>query len=203
MIYALGPDGEHVEATPDGIGFCPTCEEPLIPHCGRIYVPHWAHKGHADCDPWAEHDTPWHLAWKRLVTPDACEVRIGNHRADIVGNRRMVIELQYATLSVDDIRERERFYRNRGGMVWLIHAADFMKRLELRNRGNYHTFRWKHPRWSYRFAEAPMFWDFCDGWLLHVRKIHENLPCGGWGWIVSRESFIERRLSEVLDRVEV
>jgi len=199
MIYALGEDGERIEATPGGAGFCPSCDEQLIPRCGRIYVHHWAHKGEADCDPWSEHDTLWHLDWKSIVRPDACEVAFGNHRADIVGNRRVVIELQYTTVSVNAIEEREEFYAKHGGMIWVIDAEGFRDRLILRDRGEYHTFRWKQPRRSHCFAGAPMFWDFCDGTMLRVKKIHEDLPCGGWGYLLSREWFVNRYLSNVLD----
>ncbi len=44
-----------------------------------------------------------------------------------------------------------------------------------------------------------MFWDFCDGTMLHVKKIHDNLPCGGWGYLRSRHQFIDRYLSDVSD----
>ena len=185
-------------ATRGGVGFCPACSKQLIPRCGRINIHHWAHQRHTDCDSWSEPDTRWHLEWKLLVRPESSEVQIGTHRADIVGNNGVVIELQHGSISVDDIEERERYYAAHAGMVWVINAEEFRDNVNLRNKGEYFSFRWKRPRKSHGYITEPLFWDFCDGRMFQVKKIHENLPCGGWGYPVTRDDFIYKYLNQVV-----
>jgi hypothetical protein len=51
-----------------------------------------------------------------------------HHRADIVGNRGVVVELQHSLISNEDVRAREAFY---GKMVWLFDATPFLHNLNL------------------------------------------------------------------------
>ncbi len=54
---------------------CPTCGDALLSKCGALVVPHWAHLARADCDPWAEPESPWHRRWKeRFPSPGAKSV---------------------------------------------------------------------------------------------------------------------------------
>ncbi|MHB8162747.1 MAG: competence protein CoiA [Methanoregula sp.] len=122
MEFALSDDKKRIKATKHTKGFCGICGELLIPKCGAVYKPHWAHKAGKDCDPWWESETDWHRSWKNLVSEDFREVTIEKegikHRADIQLLSGIVVELQHSPLSYDERCERESFYEN---MIWIIH----------------------------------------------------------------------------------
>ena len=133
MLYALDTKNNKILATPKALAYCPQCLQQLIPKCGQIKVWHWAHKTN-DCDSWHEPESEWHLSWKRLVDPQYTEVVMSCHRADIVGNEGVVIELQNSSISLDEIAERETFY---GNMLWVCNAQPFVNRLRV-NRNYSH-----------------------------------------------------------------
>ncbi len=125
MLYALNSKNEKVKATPRAKSICPLCGESLIAKCGSIKSWHWSHQRN-DCDSWYEPETEWHLGWKRLVDSQYTEVVMSNHRADIIGNNGLVIELQNSPISVEEIQKREQFY---GNMIWVFNAEKFLKNL--------------------------------------------------------------------------
>jgi competence protein CoiA len=100
----------------------------MIGHHGSIRIHHWAHRPGADCDPWSEGESDWHLDWKhhaRLLGFDVEQTmeRDGSkHRADIVCPSGLVIELQHDYLDTNQIEERERFY---GNMIWVYDGAEW------------------------------------------------------------------------------
>lgn len=190
-------------AAPRTQGFCPGCGEDLIPKCGSIKVHHWSHKV-ADCDPWWEPETWWHREWKARVRPEATEVVIGSHRADIVGCRGGVIELQHSPISPEMIREREHFYRR---MIWVIDAQPFFD-----NLGSYPEIedyegwvRWRWPRKSLMGMQRQQYWDL--GWhgLARARqfKFEYESEENAWGTRWSKPCYVELEpvdLDEFLDR---
>jgi hypothetical protein len=176
MQLACNESGDRVEAEPGAKGTCPSCRSPVIAKCGELVVWHWAHKS-KDCDPWAESESRWHSFWKRLAYPDCREVTIGPHRADIKSGDR-VIELQHSSISSTEIRKREEFY---GNMVWIVDGSVFLKNFSIRPKEGYVTFRWKHPHKGWFAATKPIYIDFGSGCLLEVKKLHAEVPCGGWG----------------------
>lgn len=192
MLLALAPSGERIAAEPKAIGACPSCSSSLVTKCGSIVTWHWAHQARPECDPWWE-ESEWHRTWKLDAAPESIEVKMGPHRADIVGPRG-VVELQHSYLAPDEILEREAFY---GRMVWLFDATTCADRIELRPRDGFVTFRWRHPRRSIAFARAPLFLDLGAGALLHVRKIGTECPVGGWGYKMERDEFISTYLRKV------
>lgn len=125
MEFALSETGERVKATKSTKGFCDMCGKPLIPKCGSIRQPHWAHKSARDCDPWWEPESDWHRNWKNLVDENFREkviVKNGvKHRADIQLVSGIVVELQNSPLSFDERCEREAFYEK---MLWIIHLPN-------------------------------------------------------------------------------
>lgn len=167
MIVARAADGASVRASPGATASCPACREPLIPRCGRIVTWHWAHRA-ADCDPWAEPESAWHLGWKArgYVTEEIRARGSELHRADIVTPDGWVVELQTTFLPADTIAARERFYGQR--MVWLYRAEPWLGRLHFGKRG----FWWKHGAKSMATHQRPVYWDTGgEIWLVRVTVI--------------------------------
>jgi hypothetical protein len=191
------------------------CGEKLIPKCGRIVTHHWAHKG-KDCDPWREPETEWHRYWKSLVPSECSEVVIEKnglrHRADIVTNTGIVIELQHSPMGEDEIAIRESFY---GKMIWLFdvqtcrrthskngiplpsHAKAIRLRLRPKEgKEGFHTFRWVHPRRSIAYAISPTYLDVGSEEILKLEWMSKDTPCGGKGILKPRavfESWLRRQ----------
>ena len=208
MIYAIGNDSKRKKATPAGVGTCPHCSSVMVPKCGDINIWHWAHKSTKGCDAWRESETDWHRQWKSIVPSERAEVTISNfgqrHRADIITSKGVVVELQHSAISTADIAEREAFY---GDMIWVFDISDclqkrwignyggvdyFDNRFQLHNKGNYYTFRWKHPRKHIAYTTKPTFLDFGDINIFRLRRMYPDAPCGGWGNLLRRYKFIER-----------
>jgi len=182
--YAL-INGSRTLPTPGQRGICACCQSTVIAKCGDINAWHWAHEAR-DCDPWSEPESAWHLNWKAEFKQSRTEVVIGPHRADVVTPAGRVIELQASSINPEEIRERERFYRN---MIWVFRADTFRDNIELRHRPYGVSFRWKHPRKSLWACQRPMYWDLGRK-ILAVRKIHAGIPCGGYGELIERADFI-------------
>ena len=162
------------------------CGGAVIAKCGEIIAWHWAHDV-SDCDTWSEGESEWHAEWKRRFPIEWQEVIVGNHRAD-VKTPKCVIELQRSSIDVASIAARERHY---GKIVWVVDASEFEDNVIFRDRGDYVSFRWKWPRKSWWQAKRQVYFDF-DGELFQVRKVHDSVPCGGWGVWVDDETFMKR-----------
>ena len=102
MIYAKNNYENKLKATPGEKAYCPICNGDVIAKCGEIKTWHWSHVS-ADCDPWSEGETDWHLGWKSKFTPEQTEVVIDNHRADIVIDKT-VWEVQHSSISPETIK---------------------------------------------------------------------------------------------------
>lgn len=179
---------------------CPLCGEPVMAKCGKIKVWHWAHVSNKECDLWTGRETQWHLEWKDNFDKSNQEIIIKNiwdekHIADIK-IKDIVIELQNSSISFDNIREREKFYKM---MKWVINGETIGKNIMLRSRGKYYTFRWKWPAKSWAAANCPIYIDLGiselgDGEPYHklflIKKINWGGYVGGWGKIISKENFI-------------
>lgn len=187
MLIAKSKLGPRIMAAPNEEGFCPNCEQKLIPKCGEINIWHWAHQT-SDCDPWSEGESKWHLEWKRFFGIENCEVSMGNHRADVLFHGT-VIELQHSSISPEEISARETFYGPK--MIWIFDANAFYQNIQLRSAGKYFSFRWKWPRQSIWFCKRPVFlqWGYS---LFQVRKIYPAIPCGGWGYLIHGRKLIEQ-----------
>jgi len=212
MIYASNKKGDKVKARPNLICYCPMCNEKLIPKCGDINMWHWSHKGDNDCDSWGEGETFWHLKWKSLVKTNFCEVKIKRkeqtHIADIF-NGIFFIELQNSPISTNEIADREVFYNN---LIWLFNAEEFKDNVMFRGKktidelgwrhykidgSGYRSFRWKYPRKIHGFVSKNLFWDLGDD-IFHVKMLNTETPAGGWGYILTKEEFINIYLKKVL-----
>lgn len=122
MKFAVA-SGQRVEAYPGGTGECPGCHGEVIAKCGTHRIPHWAHRGIRDCDPWTEKETEWHRAWKNKFPAECQEViqydeKSGEkHIADVRTPHGLVIEFQHSHLNPEERVARERFY---GSMLWVV-----------------------------------------------------------------------------------
>lgn len=165
MQYAL-VNGEKREASRDLIGLCQGCNAPMIPKCGPIKAPHWAHKT-KQCDSFWEPEKPWHRAWKELFPANWREVRRYDangecHIADIRTEHGLVIECQHSSINAVEVTARERFYRSVGEMVWLIDGARYKRGLSKFLSG---TQSWRQMLLPWLFATPFPDESFPETWL--------------------------------------
>lgn len=202
MRYAILDGIKYSEPSPGCRAVCPGCGGVLIAKCGEINEWHWAHVS-ADCDSWSDGETGWHIGWKKLFPPQCCEVVLGPHRADVkIGNE--VIEFQSSSISVEDIRERERFY---GSMTWVFDAQEAYAsgRLSLRADPTRRTkkdfvvatFRWKHARVSTAYCRQGVVLDVGRDYLLSVQKIHWGKYFSGWGILLPKAELVRQAMALV------
>jgi hypothetical protein len=165
---------------PKGRGTCPICDGQLIAKCGAIKTHHWAHKNRDDCDTWSEPIGPWHLWWQNLVQMEFVEVVRGPHRADIVGNGGVVIELQHSPISAEDIAARETHY---GDMVWLFDATQRFAYMKSGERAFFTLGQTKHLE----LCSKPVFLDFGFD-IVEVERFTDAITMvSGLGLVRSRE----------------
>ena len=167
LRYAI-VGGQKQLPFPQGRGTCSCCGGRLIAKCGQINTHHWAHETRDDCDMWSEPIGPWHLWWQGQVCPGCVEVAKGPHRADIVGNEGVVIELQHSSISAEDIAAREAHY---GNMVWLFDATQRFAYLKSGEKAFFSFGQTKHID----LCKKPVFLDFG----FDVVEIEQFLICVG------------------------
>jgi hypothetical protein len=201
MLYAINESGEKAMATPKGKAFCPACGRAVVARCGTRKARHWAHKHGEGCDPWFE-ETAWHLAWKSMVRPGCCEVVIRRggmaHRADIIGNRKTVIELQHSPIAPDEMRARERFY---GRMIWVIDAAPFFGNMSFTWKGDYALMAWRYPRTALVAAKKPVYLHLPCGNIFRLECTYPKRygrHLSGWGRFMGWKPFFHLYLSSVV-----
>lgn len=175
---------------PKGRGTCPCCGGLLIAKCGQINTHHWAHDKRDDCDPWSEPIGPWHLWWQDLVRSNFVEVVRTPHRADIVGNGGVVVELQHSSISAEDIASREVFY---GDMVWLFDATKRFAYTKSGQRAFFSLGQTKHLD----LCTKPVFLDFGFD-VVEVERFTDAITLvSGFGLVRCREWFADAFLSDV------
>jgi hypothetical protein len=173
------------------VGVCPSCGETVTAKCGPIVTHHWSHRADTECDPWAEKIGPWHLGWQKLVEAHSMEVVLDPHRADILGNADVVVELQHSPISVADIAAREEFY---GNMVWLFDATE---RFYLLNTGKRTFFSFQRTK-HIQHCKKPVFLDF-GGTVVQVESFTDVMAkLDGYGMSRTPEWFVDRYLSSKL-----
>lgn len=174
---------------PGARAVCSLCGGILIAKCGNINIWHWAHEVGVDCDSWSEPETEWHLRWKSCFPEENREVVMPPHRADVRTGPGRVFEFQHSPLSDVEIFAREDFYGNK--LVWVLNAEEFIDNFSINARKDHFTFRWRHPRKSWWIAEQPIFLHLDGNWLFKICKIYREVPCRGWGRMVSLGEFLE------------
>lgn len=190
-------DGKRVEARPGLSGSCPGCGGPMRAKCGEVLTWHWAHLN-AECDPWSEPESEWHLAWKARFPEQYQEVVIGPHRADVKGPRA-VLEVQRSGIEPAMIREREEFY---GEMLWMLKGEDFKERFNTRYLGEgIYAWEWKRPRQTWGVAERRLLIDF--GEIFEITRINSyETPWTGRGRYVSGSELYKAVCGEGIELVK-
>ena len=190
MLRYANIDGEKRLPFPKGRATCQVCGGLLIAKCGQILTHHWAHDAKDDCDPWSEPIGPWHVWWQNLVRTDFIEVARGPHRADIIGNENVVVELQHSSISAEDIEAREAYYSN---MVWLFDATMRFASVNLGDRSFFSLGRTKHLE----LCKKPVFLDFGFNVLQVGRFTDAITMVSGYGTVRTREEFADTFFSDV------
>lgn len=186
MLWAMNGNTREM-AQPKGRAICPCCNSKVIAKCGQIVTWHWAHEVD-DCDPWYECESEWHISWKRRFPNEWQEVVVGNHRADIK-TPLCVVELQNSSISTEDIKEREWHYKK---MVWLLNGDKFFENIDITERSDHVTFRWKWPRKTWWYASKPIFIDLPGRpYMLWIKRMYQDPPYNGWGKRVTYNRFID------------
>lgn len=157
MLYALNQLNQKIPANPKTSGNCPYCKTELIPKCGSINIPHWAHKSVLNCDSWYEPETDWHRKWKNKFPKEQTEVVLSlmgkKHIADYFNADTMsTVEFQNSSISIEERIERESFYPN---LSWIFNVntenivewdcEDWIDAI----------YWWKHPKKSLLYGMSP------------------------------------------------
>jgi competence CoiA-like predicted nuclease len=217
MLFA-NVNGQKVEAKPNTMGICPSCEQTVFPKCGEIKVWHWAHRKDKSCDSWYEPETEWHKNWKLVFGKEHCEIAISKggvrHIADVWTKENVIIELQNSPIQKSIIRQREIFYGE--SMIWVINGKPFKENFhyhrtrsvqldeedehyhrynhlaskhETQPRKDEFTFSWSWSKKSWTDAQRQVFIDFGDETLF---RVEEGMgTSGGKGKQISKETFLK------------
>ncbi|HIJ42510.1 MAG: competence protein CoiA family protein [Rhodospirillales bacterium] len=137
MLVALRDDGriEAARAEKGPLYRCPNCRKDVILKKGRIRVHHFSHKPPVSCF-WPKGETFAHLTAKsrfrdaferrglKVAVEHEVESLLGDRRADVMvcspNGRRVAIELQHNTISVEDIETRTEGYLAAGiSVIWV------------------------------------------------------------------------------------
>ncbi len=119
------------------------------------------------------------------------EVTIGVHRADIVGNRGKVIELQHSSIPPDDIHARENFY---GDMVWVFDATGRFPCVPCGDKVFFSLGSTKHIE----FCRKPVFLD-CGNYIVEVETFAKTFDkFSGYGLLRDQNWFANQFLSDVV-----
>jgi len=135
MEKALNDSNESIRPAYTGQrAVCEICKSVVISKCGAIYPYHWAHKNNEDCDPWYEPKTAWHKKWQDYFPDYQQEITINKnnilHRADILTEQGIVIEIQNSPITAEVIKEREDFYQE---IIWVVNGVKFLQNVQSEN----------------------------------------------------------------------
>ena len=165
MYYAIDKLGNRVyveDANKTDVYFCPICNGKLRVREGNVNVKHFAHIKKECFDNWNYDMSEWHYNMQLRFPEEQREVvvKYGGvmHRADIL-YKDMIIEFQHSPISLDEIRERNRFYTNAGYKVaWVFDLCNQYNegRIEfpLRN-DNKLIYKWRRPMHSLSAFSMP------------------------------------------------
>ncbi len=208
-MFWANVNNEKAEPTPKAIGTCPLCNGKVHSKCGEINEWHWAHYKGENCDSWYEPESYWHLDWKMTFGKECAEQVIRKngelHRADVLTQQNVVIELQNSPIQKGVISEREEFYGEK--MLWLINGNHFKSNFRIYDwDGSYNRwssvhnqsksikgkkdFEWNYARKSWAEVNRHVFIDFGAETLFWVRSGMGTK--NGVGLFVTKQDFIHK-----------
>ena len=189
MRYAL-VRGLKVGPTPGGRGHCPLCGLEVKAQTDAK-IKRWVHSNGSECDPWTEPLTAWHLSWQNLVKPAFAEVPKKGRRADFIGNKGFVIELQKDPISSEAIKARESFF---GNMVWVFDASERFVAVRTGTTAFFNYGLNDYPTSCSRL----IFLDFGTYLIQVINHTKTFELCSGYGSVRSHRWFAQQLLSGVL-----
>jgi len=193
MLYAYSETKEKIKATPRAVGFCPDCGEQLVPKCGEKVIWHWAHKTGTSHE--VKEETEWHLLWKELVPKEWCEIKVGEHRADIRLPNEFVVEFQHSNISEDDVHDRQWEYKT---MIWVLDGREGEKYSKARD-STYHRF----SQYYVDCGEKMYFYDHFSGFYKDIDKeIFVGELKAGRIYDYKPEIAEKQRLAKIEERIE-
>lgn len=189
MMYGESANSLKVPATPKAIARCPDCKTDLIAKCGTKNIWHWAHSTLVECQSYKEPETEWHRAWKAKFPPYACEIKVGDCRADVRLPTGTVIEFQHSPIDLENIYKREKVYGT--DMIWFVDGYEFSERFYVTELRTHANFQWDHRRKWVSDLRRPIFIDFLKTKSLIFQMV-KNYGKYGWGYVLSEERFMEK-----------
>ena len=159
MLIALDEDQQRIiayKADKKLHYFCQECGEQLSLRQGKIRRPHFAHKAGSNCEAAHCDKTEWHYEWQELFGLEHAEQVIQaagiKHIADILLGDT-VVEFQHSRITVEDVAERNEFYRLHNlNTVWIFDCrkdCEEGKLFPYNKRPNYNwQFEWTNPNKS-------------------------------------------------------
>jgi len=134
MRYALNNKNRRIEVSySTEKAICPICRKIVYGKKGEFKIKHWAHLAY-NCDEWYEPVTEWHLWWQNKFPEKNREVYLKKdfeiHRADILLENELVIEVQNSPIKPKEIEKRERFY-GENNMIWILNGENLAKKSEI------------------------------------------------------------------------
>ena len=224
LLYAYNEQGEkkHIEEWDkeiDGkIAYTENKEYKLIPKKGEIVIHHFSHYP-GEGDNWSEKGgmTEWHKNWQEKVKRESCEITIKingiTHRADIVNKEGRVIEIQHSLIPLEQIRAREKFYKQYEGkdLIWVFDQRNLTKngkKYKLQTKidfiyNNYISFRIVNQSRinEIESSKSIVFLD-TDEYLIQLKNLNKGYKLGKKyyfvGEIISYERFDKNFFKEIL-----
>ena len=164
MFVALDKNGDRVYAefaTRDQKYYCPTCGGEVMLRSGEINVDHFAHTSQCQ-DKWNYDMSPWHIRMQSYFPEECREVVVNRngvvHRADVLLEKeKIVIEFQHSTISMQEYRERTKFFIDAGYRIaWVFDLQDKVEYDQIEYMNDDRTmFSWKNPMKIFNGWERP------------------------------------------------
>ena len=211
MKYALlNGCKTHIDDVKKGtIGYDCWFTKNKVKACKGCYLQYWKYESeHPELPSGYENETEWHIAWKRAIKDEFCEVILGpnnEHRADIK-TAKYVIELQYSPIDILVAKERSDFYEKttHRRLIWVVNVyksyrKKIIKTEKISSERNRFLVNWAHQKeWVVTLCgqkNVNVFLDIsptADNLILLWR--HQDQLYGKW---VKKEVFYDTYLKSV------
>lgn len=116
--------------------------------------------------------TAWHKSWQDEFPIECREVKVGEHRADVLVDD-FVIEFQHSSLPGPEIKAREQAYKN---LIWIIDVTESGPSF---SSGQWQCFTSQLDRY-YHLCKSPLFLHMGRVGVCHVHRFTKrgNSPSG-------------------------